>query len=211
MASAPITVAFWTIRSIAWRRVSSRSEVYSWISPPTSERKKAARLPARPRLRTTRPKTWPLASTIRWPVRYGVVTRITSCLRSRAAVRSARPAEAQSPPGARVPASAGRTVDPGPTYRSIALRRLRITLRPSSTSARGRVRPGHQEARSRRQRQVLDQAPRLGDVTAGARLGGALVDEDDGRGAPDGDLLPERPDAHTQRGARRRRRAPSGA
>ena len=38
-ALAPTSVAFWTILSIAWRRVSSSRLVYSWISPPTMERR----------------------------------------------------------------------------------------------------------------------------------------------------------------------------
>ena len=67
IAFAPTMVAFWTIRSIAWRRVSSRRLVYSWISPPPSERSPAITLPPIPRLRTTRPNTWPFVSTTRQP------------------------------------------------------------------------------------------------------------------------------------------------
>src|SRR4029453_16324639 len=43
-ALAPRTVAFRTRRSSAWRRVSSRRLVYSWISPPPSERRPAMML-----------------------------------------------------------------------------------------------------------------------------------------------------------------------
>ena len=64
-AFAPISVAFLTSRSRACRRVSSRSEVYSLISPPPIDRRPAMRLPEKPRLRTTRPKTWPFVSTTR--------------------------------------------------------------------------------------------------------------------------------------------------
>ena len=47
-ALAPMSVAFLTSRSSAWRRVSSRSWVYSWISPPARERRPAMRLPEKP-------------------------------------------------------------------------------------------------------------------------------------------------------------------
>src|SRR5205807_1426710 len=60
----------------AWRRVSSTSAVYSLISPPTIERSAAARLPPMLRLRTTTPKTWPKASTVRWPATFSVVVTI---------------------------------------------------------------------------------------------------------------------------------------
>src|SRR5437762_2882200 len=49
-AFAPISVAFLTSRSRACRRVSSRSEVYSFISPPPMDRRPAIRLPEKPRL-----------------------------------------------------------------------------------------------------------------------------------------------------------------
>jgi len=58
-ALAPMARAFSTMRSIAWRRVSSTRRVYSTISPPPSERRPAMMLPPRPRLRTTTPNTWP--------------------------------------------------------------------------------------------------------------------------------------------------------
>src|SRR5450759_1618991 len=57
-----------------------------------------------------------------------------------------------------------------------------------------RIRAGHQEARAGGQREALDAAPGLRDVPAGARLGAALVDEDDGRRTPDRHLLEQRPD-----------------
>src|SRR6185437_2195509 len=63
-AFAPIACAFCTIRSVAWRRASSSIWVYSLISPPTIERNPAITLPPMPRLRTTRPNTWPLLSVI---------------------------------------------------------------------------------------------------------------------------------------------------
>ena len=50
--------------------------MYSWISPPPSERSPAMRFPEKPRLRTTRPKVWPFVSTIRWPAMNGVVATI---------------------------------------------------------------------------------------------------------------------------------------
>src|SRR5256885_8224375 len=75
-ALAPMAVAFLIMRSMAWRRASSRSSVYSVISPPPRERRPAMMLPPRPRLRTTRPKTWPFISTIRCPVTSSVVTTI---------------------------------------------------------------------------------------------------------------------------------------
>src|SRR5207248_7603923 len=61
----------------AWRLVSSSSSVYSWISPPTSERRPAAMVPPSPRLRTTSPKTWPFVSATRWPATNGAVETIT--------------------------------------------------------------------------------------------------------------------------------------
>src|SRR5665811_2447155 len=64
-ALPPTSVALRTSRSIAWRRVSSSSSVYSWISPPPMERSPAMMLPPRPRLRTTSPKTIPFVSTTR--------------------------------------------------------------------------------------------------------------------------------------------------
>src|SRR6202521_4899203 len=79
-AFAPIAVAFWTIRSTACRRASSRSSVYSTISPPPSERNPAMMLPPRPRLRTTSPNTCPFISTIRCPETSSVVTTIISAL-----------------------------------------------------------------------------------------------------------------------------------
>src|SRR6185312_6071141 len=65
MALACMSAAFLTMRSTAWRRASSRSCVYSVISPPASERSPAMMLPPRPRLRTTTPNTWPLTSLTR--------------------------------------------------------------------------------------------------------------------------------------------------
>src|SRR6185295_3871294 len=59
IAFAPVSVALRINRSSAWRRVSSSRLVYSWISPPPSERSPAMRLPPMPRLRTTSPKTMP--------------------------------------------------------------------------------------------------------------------------------------------------------
>src|SRR6185503_9600780 len=77
-ALAPIRVAFLTRRSRACRRVSSRSSVYSLISPPPSDRSPAIRLPEKPRLRTTSPKTWPFVSVTRWPAMNGAVATITA-------------------------------------------------------------------------------------------------------------------------------------
>src|SRR6202022_3875675 len=79
-AFAPIAVAFWTMRSIACRRASSRSSVYSTISPPPSERSVAMMLPPSPRLLTTSPNPLPFISTIRCPVTSSVVTTIISAL-----------------------------------------------------------------------------------------------------------------------------------
>src|SRR5205807_6175522 len=79
-AFAPIAVAFWTIRSMACRRASSSSSVYSTISPPPIDRSVATMLPPSPRLRTTSPKTCPFISTIRCPVTSSVVTTIISAL-----------------------------------------------------------------------------------------------------------------------------------
>src|SRR4029077_15361908 len=76
-ALAPITRAFSTIRSIAWRRVSSTSRVYSTISPPAMVRRLAMMLPARPRLRTTTPKTWPRAHFTSYPAGLSVVVTST--------------------------------------------------------------------------------------------------------------------------------------
>ena len=55
IASAPISRAFSTIRSMAWRRESSSSCVYSLISPRRSALNDATTLPVKPMLRTTRP------------------------------------------------------------------------------------------------------------------------------------------------------------
>src|SRR6185437_8025833 len=74
IALACMREAFLTIRSTAWRRASSRSCVYSVISPPASERSPAMMLPPRPRLRTTTPNTWPLTSLTRKPATFSVVT-----------------------------------------------------------------------------------------------------------------------------------------
>src|SRR5580704_17615611 len=76
MALAPIAVAFSTSRSKAWRRASSRSRVYSWISPPTMVRSPAMMLPPSPRLRTTTPKHCPSVWTVRCPAMFSVVTTI---------------------------------------------------------------------------------------------------------------------------------------
>src|SRR5580704_15645387 len=76
MAFAPIAVAFSTSRSKAWRRASSRSRVYSWISPPTMVRSPAMMLPPSPRLRTTTPKHCPSVWTVRCPAMFSVVTTI---------------------------------------------------------------------------------------------------------------------------------------
>src|SRR5579864_8233400 len=67
-------LAFFTRRSTAWRRASSRSCVYSVISPPTIERSPAMMLPPSPRLRTTTPNTCPLTSRTRYPGTFSVVT-----------------------------------------------------------------------------------------------------------------------------------------
>src|SRR6185312_12617205 len=72
-ALAPMAVALRTSRSTAWRRVSSSSWVYSWISPPTMERRLATMLPPRPRERTTTPKTWPSVLARRVPGMFSVV------------------------------------------------------------------------------------------------------------------------------------------
>src|SRR5271165_3786556 len=71
-----MAVAFWTSRSRAWRRASSRSWVYSWISPPTIERRPAITFPPSPRLRTTTPKHCPSVCTVRWPATFSVVATI---------------------------------------------------------------------------------------------------------------------------------------
>src|ERR1700677_3403704 len=63
-------------RSKAWRRASSRSRVYSWISPPTMVRRLAMMLPPSPRLRTTTPKHCPSVWTVRWPAMFSVVATI---------------------------------------------------------------------------------------------------------------------------------------
>src|SRR6185369_14761827 len=65
MPFACMILAFLTIRSTAWRRASSRSCVYSVISPPTSDRRPAMMFPPSPRLRTTTPNTCPFTSLTR--------------------------------------------------------------------------------------------------------------------------------------------------
>src|SRR5712691_4931231 len=75
-------IAIWTMRSMACRRASSSSSVYSTISPPPIDRSVATMLPPSPRLRTTSPKTCPFISTIRCPVTSSVVTTIICTLLS---------------------------------------------------------------------------------------------------------------------------------
>src|SRR3954470_15347950 len=72
-AFAPIAVALRTSRSTACRRVSSKSWVYSWISPPAMERRLARMLPPSPRERTTTPNTWPNVCFTRCPATRSVV------------------------------------------------------------------------------------------------------------------------------------------
>src|ERR1700753_3899213 len=82
IALACISRAFLTMRPTACRRASSRSWVYSVISPPTMDRRPAMMLPPNPRLRTTTPNTCPLTSLTRYPATFSVVT--TSMIHPRA-------------------------------------------------------------------------------------------------------------------------------
>ena len=68
---------------------------------------------------------------------------------------------------------------------------------------RRRVGSGHEEARSAGHGHACQLAPRLRERTGRDDLGGSLVDEDDRRGPPDRDLLPERPDPGSERRIRR--------
>ena len=77
--------------------------------------------------------------------------------------------------------------------------RLRRKFSPSSTRFDRSVRAGHQDARPAGQRDARQVAPRLRELATGTGVRHALVDEDDGCRAPDGDLLPERTDPGGQR------------
>ena len=79
-AFAPSAFACSLSRSSASSRDWLRSWVYSWISPPASERRPAVMLRPRPRLRTIRPHVNPTVFVILWPGRYGVLTTMTSSL-----------------------------------------------------------------------------------------------------------------------------------
>ncbi len=69
----------------------------------------------------------------------------------------------------------------------------------------------HQDARPPGQCHARQVAPRLRELATGAGVRHALVDEDDGGRAPDGDLLPERTDARRSAPHRSLRREPSGS
>ncbi len=56
---APRSLAFSTMRSIAWRRASSSNWVYSVTSPWRSDLKPAVKFFATPMLRTTKPNAMP--------------------------------------------------------------------------------------------------------------------------------------------------------
>src|SRR5579885_2289945 len=64
-ALAPISLAFSTMRSMAWRRLSSSSSVY-WVTSPPAIDLNAAPIPLiAPMLRTIRPKQLPMYRSVR--------------------------------------------------------------------------------------------------------------------------------------------------
>ena len=69
---------------------------------------------------------------------------------------------------------------------------------PSSTCSVVAYGPGIRKHGPTGEGDALEMAPRLGQVAAGGDLGGPLVDEHDRGRSPQGDLLPERPDAGAQ-------------
>ena len=81
--------------------------------------------------------------------------------------------------------------------------RLRRKLRPSSTCSTGAYGPGIRMHGRPARATPGKVAPRFGQRPTGADRRHALVDEDDRGRSPDGDLLPERPDAGGQVGVRR--------
>ena len=76
--------------------------------------------------------------------------------------------------------------------------RLRRKLRPSSTCSVVAYGPGIRKHGRPARATPCEVTPRLGQVAAGGDLGGALVDEHDRGRSPEGDLLPQRPDAGAQ-------------
>src|SRR5208337_1135846 len=79
-AFAPSVCACSLSRSSASCRDWLRSWVYSWISPPASERRPAVMFRPSPRLRTIRPQVKPRVFVILWPGRYDILTTMISSL-----------------------------------------------------------------------------------------------------------------------------------
>ena len=73
MALAPISAPFWTIRSIAWRRVSSSRLVYSWISPPPMRPQARHEVAPEAAAADDDAEHWPFVSATRYPAMNGAV------------------------------------------------------------------------------------------------------------------------------------------